>query len=251
MKNTSSTRMICASPLVAIAMCLLLVCGRPAEAVVVYAVDDGTSESGVGFGGTGDMWWANFFTAPAGGDTITSIEIAFGSGIFSTGLSNGDAFTVYLYDDTDDNGSPYIGLSLTSSLSLLTSASATVQNADTDIFQSIDIPDTVVNGGFFVAARIAFEPGLFPASLDASSSQGASWVVASVTPIDPSDVVGTTPPQALLTTDFLGLGGNWLLRSTGTSQNGQSGAVPEPVTAVTGMLGLAALALALRRRRCS
>jgi len=214
----------------------VLLAGGQAHAVT-YSVDDGTGENSLGVAVGGDLWWANAFTAVPGGEKISSIEIAFDSG---TSLSLGQAFSVYLYEDTDDDGDPNAGLSL------LTSAASTVQSLD-GAFHSIDIPDSLVSGHFFVAALMSHLSGQFPAVIDETTSQGKSWIAlnGSIGSIDPNNVTGTSELGPVLT-DNAGYPGNFLLRATGEAT---AVATPEPLTPTLLTLALGGLALRATRRR--
>ncbi len=199
-----------------ICACALLLC-VPAWAQVTYQVDDGTIENAVTItsgGAAGDIWWANAFTVVAGGETIDEIQIAFVD-VGSGGPAAGSPFSVHVYEDSDDDGDPTTG-----TLTLLASASATVADATGETFQSIPIGPVTVSGGFFIAALRTPNLSEYPAAMDETSPQGASWVAgAAAGGLDPADPVGTSSVLAPTPVGNLGLDCNFTLRAV-------SGAVP-------------------------
>jgi hypothetical protein len=139
-----------------------------------------------------------------------------------------------LYDDPTNDLNPTDAV-------ILVSVATTIQNADTNIFNSIPIPPTLVSGDFFVAALVTtpLTGVFFPAGLDLTSSAGTSWFARSDPGgLDPMNVAGTANDIDLR----LELG-NWLLRATATT-----GVVPEPTTLLLLSLGLVGLGFAKRRR---
>ena len=202
-------------------MLVILAVSAPASATITYLLDDGTFENAVRVIGGGQMWWANAFEAQPGGQLITSIEIVFGTLAGDNGLSIGESFDVLLYNDIDTDWDPATGLVY------LTGASATVLYKDAVTFQSVDIPDTMVSGVFFVGATTTHDAGQWPGSIDQTTSALKSWFASP----DPY----TDTPYLI---DNYGIPGNWGLRATG---------VPEPATVA--LLGLGALSLIRRKRR--
>lgn len=134
-----------------------------------YVLDDGTSDLAIA-PSTQNIWvtFGNRFTAPAGGDTISSISIAWGTPSYlgsSLQIPNGTPVTVKLWSNPD-------GFSLPDDAILLASVAGVVSNSGTDTFVHYDLPDTVLTPGqsFFVGASI-FAP-------DTLGSHG--WIVAAL-----------------------------------------------------------------------
>ncbi len=139
------------------------------NAQVVYQIDDGVSENNLGHGLNGDFLWGNYFNELPLGATITDLDVAFGDG---AGIPVGTPFMVAIYEDTDNDGNPTTGLMF------LNSAAGTVASpgpVGSDTFQTVDIPDTTIAGGFFVAAFMDGTTNPFPGKLDQSTSAQQSY----------------------------------------------------------------------------
>ncbi len=199
---------------------------------LTYMYDDGSADQVLGVY-AGYIWWAHAFTAVPGAELITNIQVAFHA------MGNGDPFVVALYEDADDDGSPLTGLSM------LAYAAATVQFGGTNTFQTVDIADSAVSGGFFVAVAMYGESGAgqYPVTMDFSSPDGQAWlaVITGASPAELGDPVGSAsigPGPAL---DILGLDADWMLRAEGT-------VIPEPLTMLAVAAGVMAVGVRLRRR---
>jgi len=170
-----------------------------------YAYDDGVSESTIGLTNGGDIMWGNYFTALPGHETITSIALTWSQ---AWQPPDGTPCTVFVYDDPDDDGNP-------SNATLLTSAGTVVANGGTDVFTTVPITPTTVSGGFFVSALITHAAGLYPASIDATTSAGGSWVTANTTPgaFDVNTLTNNDVPPARI--DDIGFPGNFMVRADG------------------------------------
>lgn len=224
--------------------CAVLICA-PVWAQVTYQVDDGTIENAVGLTAGGDSWWANGFTAVAGAEGIGEIQIAFASGE----VTAGQAFSVHVYEDSDDDGDPTTG-----TLTLLASANATVADASGETFQSIAIGPATVSGGFFVAAVMTHTGGQYPAAGDTDSTyQAQSWIGGTNTAggMDPADPLTTSDVIAVQRIDGLTYEWNWTLRAVGNEGDGEASAIPALGTAGASLmiLLLAGSAGVLLRRR--
>ena len=172
-----------------------------------YAVDDGTAENALGLTGGGNVWWANGFTAQAGAETITTVQIAFSGGSLTVGMP----FKVMVYEDPDDDGDPGTG-----PIALLAEADATIVDPSGGTFQDIAIGPATVAGKFFVAALINHASAQHPATFDQTTSAGVSWVAgSSPAAIDPSAPFTPAPDLGPDLIGNFGLPGNFLLRAVG------------------------------------
>ncbi len=181
---------------------------------VSYQYDDGTPGALVGFG-PGTMWWGNVFTVEPGGEMITSLK-------YMVGFS--PTFHALLY-----SGNPMTGLTLVHDITVPTTPLQ---------WQEVDIPDTVMNGDFFVAA-MAISDGNTPAVFGVTPTTDKSMEAfgPSLNPVD---------PIASSETGILQIPYTWLIRANGTSA---TNAVPEPLTLCGLMLSACGLVSYVRKRR--
>ena len=173
-----------------------------------YLIDDGSSENAVGLTIGGDVMWLVPFDVIAGAEYIVSISLTWGcAAIPGSGPPNGAPTRVILYEDPNDDGDP-------SDAVYLTESPTVVANVDLDIFTVVSITPTLVSGKFFVAALYQNQPtGVFPASLDQTTSAGVAWLVGEDTP-------GAFDVYTLTNNDhipWISHPGNWLLRAHGVS----------------------------------
>ena len=172
-----------------------------------YFADDGSSENSLGSGTGGDYLWGQYFQESTFGRNIDSLSIAFGD----SGVPVGTSFQVAVYDDMDDDFDP------TKGLSLLTSFSGFIESpgpVGSDNFQEIDIPDTEVFDGFFIAVFVRGTGSASqPAKIDQTFNLGGSWFAEHDAPggLDISDPFGSAIVGGAVA-DF-GEAGNFLVRA--------------------------------------
>jgi len=187
----------------------------------LYLIDDGTQDNSIGITGDADIMWLNYFTAIAGCELINTVYVMWGE------MSDGGPCRIILYEDPDDDGNPDDAVYLTETLTM-------VQNANTNIFTTVNIIPTTVSGGFFVAAlcqNVAL--GNYPAPLDELLSQTNSWAVANYPGLfDTYNLINNPLPPYLI--DLLGFPGNWCLRAEGT----EAGPTAVPVSNWALILGI-------------
>jgi len=173
----------------------------------IYTFDDGSVETSLGTEGgienAADLLWLNAFEAQEGATTITAIASAFGQS-----LQAGSDVKFLLYEDPNNDGNP-------EDANLLASVSTTKEVSTSGEFQVEPISPTQVEDVFFVGA-LAPSSINFPAPLDTSSVQGASWLVsADAGTIDTGNLSGDSESQSLSRIDATGFPGNWSLRAQG------------------------------------
>ena len=164
----------------------------------LYTLDDGSVETSLGISSGADIFWLNAFEAKEGATTITALASAFGPS-----QSVGSNVEFLLYEDPNDDGDP-------TDANLLRTVSTTTEVSGGNQLQIEPIPPTQVEGVFFVAVLVPSTAN-FPAPLDQSSDQGASWIANTSGTFNPSDL-SQNPPS--LTSD-IGFPGNWVLRAQG------------------------------------
>ncbi len=129
-----------------------------------YMWDDGSTENLLGWNAGGTMAWIQWFDAIGGSDTITEIRIINGSAL-APGYGNGDGspVSVGIWSDPNGDGNPADSV-------LLKRVDTTVQNIDTDTYQTVAIsPGQPVTGRFFIGAWITHSAGQYVAPMDQNS----------------------------------------------------------------------------------
>lgn len=231
--------------------------GSGSYLAVTYMYDDGSAENALGATcntptctpADAMLVWAQYFDtqdpgfANATADTITRVEVAFGTpvGPGPSAPAPGTAFEVYVYDDPGDDSNP---LDLTAA-NLVAQASSTSVSPDSDTFESVTLPPTWVAGGFWVVCAMPHNMkttpksgvGEFPAAMDQDAqSLGRSWIAAAT----PASAWSAAAPQSNLSTPWIeldqaGYPAVWLLRAEGsgtgpvvfcTSKNGLACGTP-------------------------
>lgn len=147
----------------------LLFATNPTLATVNYVYDDGGGNVNVGppssFPSDPEMGWGNYFTAQAGGETITHILFAMGP-TFPVDRT----VKVALFDDPDNDGDPRNAIFLT--MTTLDPPSSG------DTFNVAAITPSEVSGGFFVAVFAWAQRGVDrPARQDTGGPVGHSWLI--------------------------------------------------------------------------
>src|SRR5688500_1919205 len=216
-----------------------------ARAAVVYSVDDGTAELGVGLSPPGgSVFFANRFTAVPGGERIEAISVAYGLPGAPHIARAGTPVQLLLFRDAQGRSTP-------GDPELLASAPSQVTNPGTNTFHRVAINPTVVAGDFFVGVMVSNIPaeGPFPISFDTTSPRNRSVAAFYFTPqtVARLDTMTYDPSRTSSSEGNMDTGafvrvtdGNFMVRAEGA-------AVPEPSAA--GAAVLAAGALALRRGR--
>ncbi len=172
-----------------------------------YRLDDGEGDLSIRSEGT-HMAWLNQFTVVPGFETVTDIDLTFGSQ-----GAIGKPVTLYLWADPNGDAEP-------SDATVLMSWSFVVEPGmnDPDVLTRIDVPDTFVGpaGTSFFAGVIVDVPltsSDFPGSgdWDAPTTPGRSWIVGATAAIDPNDLPANAIEYALFE-DVLPAG-NWNLQA--------------------------------------
>jgi len=115
----------------------------------VYQIDDGSSENSVGLTLGGDIICLNQFTVIPGSETITSINIAWGTPSFPDPTLIGLPYTVVVWGDPNNDGNP------NDPANVLTTASGVITSQGTDTFIDTAITPTTITGtSFFVGFLI-------------------------------------------------------------------------------------------------
>lgn len=147
----------------------------------LLAVDSGQGSGEAVFCDTerGSIEWMNRFDAAPEGTVIGAIDVAFGAAFAGVDGARFEGLPVSLvvYDDPDNDGNP-------ADIRVLSWVAGSVSNYGSDSFVRFDIPDTRVDGSFFVAARLdaADIPeqtdlsGLRLARVDEGDRGSRSWV---------------------------------------------------------------------------
>jgi len=170
-----------------------------------YKYDDESTENLWGFSNGGDFCWMHRFDTVSGGETLTSVQSAFGSKRYP-GYSpgNGTPCTLYVWDDPTNDGDP-------SDCVLIAQQPGMVQGVDTDTVVEFTLSSPVrVNGVFFVGCSISYAPARHTGPADESTPYqgGDAFYSGSNTQggFDPNNLMGNDFPPAEM-------GNYWLLRA--------------------------------------
>ncbi|NDJ16593.1 PEP-CTERM sorting domain-containing protein [Myxacorys almedinensis] len=224
-----------------------------AQAAVLYQIDDGKSEAGVGISDTtcsletgtaiADFIWLNQFEVREGTNTIDGVSIAWGtpaaiapcSGqpLPQSGLTEGLAAKVLVYEERGDG-----------TLQLLAQQDTPIANPGTDAFFDVrfDTPARLQGKTFYVGALLPNQlQNQFPAALDSRDRSGQpnsrNQSYLAFNPFFPQ----RADYDYSVITPTLYSDGNFLIRASGQR-------VPEPSVAIA-LLTIAAGAVILKKRQ--
>ncbi|MCA9251652.1 MAG: PEP-CTERM sorting domain-containing protein [Phycisphaerales bacterium] len=179
-----------------------------------YVLDDGSGAYNIGPSQfDAQLLWGNYFDATPGAETITEISVS-----LSTSVPVGAPISILLFDDPTDDLDP------TDADLLARTDTITVAPAFNE-FQTFDIPDAAVSGGFFVAVMMDLQQGQIAAHMDDSNDLGRSWLFFDGE-INLDDLGSSPLYYNMASTPF---NGTWMIRATG---------VPEPSSIAIMLLGL-------------
>ncbi|HTQ09133.1 MAG TPA: PEP-CTERM sorting domain-containing protein, partial [Fimbriimonadaceae bacterium] len=217
-----------------IAICVVLGLAAGAGASF-YQYDDGTSEGALTSGQIQPDFlvgqYLNQYTIASGGETLTSIDLVWGSHLDYEGaapiIPNGLAVQVLLLSDPNQDGDP-------SDAQVIQSIDTVTANVGSDTFNSYALnPVTMAVGtSFFVGAYIPSFPDGYqwaPLDFDATGKSANGWFA-----VAPAGLLGGYSSLSMFGTAM-----TFMVRADASP-------VPEPVTLA--VLGVGVLAL-LRRRR--
>jgi hypothetical protein len=180
-----------------------------------YMIDDGTAEDSVGLTAGGDTIALNEFSVIPGSETISSVDIAWGTPAFFDPSLDGLPYTVCLWSDPNGDGDPTDAV-------LLTTAKGVVTQQGTDTFINTPItPTTITTPNFFVGFLITQAEGQYPCAFDESNALlNRSYIAGSGTPGNGNIVNLNDNDLPVAPIEIYGLYGNWLIRANaGTGEN--------------------------------
>jgi hypothetical protein len=182
------------------------------ELNVLYVLDDGALDSGLGFGeGTGHLIWLNTFIVTPGGETVDAIDVAWGW------VTAGTPTTLALWLDPTGDRDPH-------DARLLWQSAHPVPAADpaTDLFTTVLVPPVHVGEPgevFCVGAYIHADQ--YPAAFDLSVYPGHAWAAVgkNLAHLDANESLGCLD-------DWVGRG-VWSLRAHTVSGDANGNGVPD------------------------
>lgn len=202
----------------------------PALASFEYAYDDGSGSSNIGPSSfSAQMLWGNYFEVQGGYNRINQISIS-----FTTSLAPDLPVTLMVFDDPDDDLDPR-------NATLLATANRLTEDTLPSTFATYSFPETVVSGGFFIAALMDLPQGQAAARMDGNNNVGRSWTFFDGA-IDPGNLGGSPLIFSPNGTSFSGTSANpfpgvYMIRAN---------AIPTPGAMA---LGLVAASMVVRRKR--
>ena len=125
---------------------------------------DGSTENLLGWTVGGEMVWLNKFGGIGQSNTISTVDIAWGSLAFpGFNPGNGTNATIAVWKDANDDGDPSDGI-------LLAQMTVVVANVDTDMYNTFTLPSPLtISGVFHVGAAQIHVAGQFVATMDTNS----------------------------------------------------------------------------------
>jgi hypothetical protein len=186
------------------ATAVLMLPGTAFSAQNQYVLDDGTTNSALGYSIPQDLCWMQWYAAVGGTDTINAVQASVPSS-----TPEGTAITFCVWEDPTDDGDP-------SDLVLRSSTTGTVHHAGTDVFVNYPLPQpAVVHGIFFVGAYLTEDGTMSPAALDYSTNPHVAYFsFNSPGMFDPVNINNNFPPTHIETLGA-GIHGVFMLRATG------------------------------------
>lgn len=145
-------------------ICSLLAAFVLPAGAAVQAVDDGTWEDNLTAPGGMNLIVFNQFT---GTGYVTDVRVDW------SGVEDGSSFTLGVWSDPNEDGSPDDAVLLTSLAGVTSNGTNPSSNA---FFNTYAITNTQVSGSFFVGYGITLASGGAIASFDTTNSQEKSWV---------------------------------------------------------------------------
>ncbi len=220
-----------------------LVLGAGTSQAVTYALDSGTAVQALGVNPNPAPTWSgavlNHYTAVAGGNVITSISAVFGKagGSPAPNLLTTNPVTFVLWNDPNGDGDPTDSIVQTSSAGTL----SVINDDVTFVSQSITPVTLGVGQSFFVGVYFQNYSVAYPMAI--TGGPAGSWAAVHVNgTVDLNNLDGVVSPNYFFNTLPIVAGSpgiTAMIRATG---------VPEPTSALLGLLGCGA-ALVRRRRR--
>ena len=194
-----------------------------------YAWDDGEGDAAVRSEGT-RMAWLNSFTAQAGFETVTGIDLALFDGF------SGRPASLCVWSDPDGDGIPLDAEPLI--VHPVALRDGIIDLNENSLF---DIPDTYVGPAgtsFFIGIVLDFEVtgSDFPARYDFNDQPPVpfvSWVIGATAPIDPSDLFANSVEFQLV--EDAGLPpGNWVLQAVVGGSDCDGNSIPDDCDVANG-----------------
>ncbi len=179
-----------------------------------YILDDGSGAFNIGPSQfDAQLLWGNYFDAAPGAETITEISVS-----LSQSVPLGEPISLLLFEDPTDDLDP-------SDAELLARTDSITVASGFNEFQTFDITDTTISGGFFVGVMMDLDQGEIAAHMDDSTNSGRSWLFFDGA-INLDDLGSSPLFHNMASTPF---SGTWMIRATG---------VPEPSSVLIMLVGL-------------
>lgn len=174
-----------------------------------YIADDGSTENALNLANpVSEIGMIQAFKTPdAGPDTIHEIQVAVGTALDTPGLLDGNALTLAVWEDPNDDGDPSDAILVWESSPLV----VTQSNSDIKVAYTVS-PAPTVTAAFFIGMKTDSIDGQFPIGLDHTAPTGApSYMFAQVGTLDLSNPAAASTPPTLQSN------ANFLLSATGSS----------------------------------